>query len=96
MMLDMTEGKGTKYQVITPRILWEYVTVKVPADSEDPEGDAIDLAFQDGPGGICAHCSGGQLMHQDWSRELDDESPHLVEGLPMPYNLTTTVEKLED
>jgi len=49
-------------------------TVYVEAENPD---DAIDLAYEEGPAGICAHCSG---WGQNWSVDLgewgtDDQAP---------------------
>jgi hypothetical protein len=45
------------------------VSVTVETDSEEPN-EIIDQAWEEAPGGICAHCSG---WGQSWSRDDDGE-----------------------
>lgn len=69
-----------RYQVATPRVVWTHVEVE--AENED---DAIDQAEDADPGELCAHCTGGRLMRQSWSREMVDDP------LEIEPNLTTQV-----
>jgi hypothetical protein len=59
-----------KYQVAFHQVLYTYVTVEVPDESENPADAALELAYDEAPGDLCVHCSGHR---QHWSRELSDE-----------------------
>lgn len=88
-------SETTKYQVSTPYVLWEYVTVQ--ADSAE---DALDKVAngeaESEPDGLCAHCSGGLLMRKGWSRERADEPLYISEGETMRFAIEPYAEKIED
>ncbi len=84
----------SRYQVSTPRVLWEYVTVEA-----DDEQDALDRVAEGkvkGPKNICAHCSGGLFMREEWSRDLSAEPLYISEGETMRFAIKPCAEKLED
>lgn len=69
-----------KFRVVFQQMASTLVTVE---DAEDYE-DAIEQAYQDTPGGICAQCSGwgnppGIDLSGDWEVvEVDDEDGNAV------------------
>lgn len=59
----------SRYRVTLTSSAGFYITVE--ADSED---EAIDLAYDEAPSGVCAHCSG---YGQEWSLDLGDDWEHI-------------------
>jgi hypothetical protein len=68
----------TRYRVELRATLYAFVTVE--ADSED---EAIDMAYDEAPGEICAQCSGWgreySIDQDDWQRP-DDASIRILDG----------------
>lgn len=65
-----------KYRVTMSATINQSITIE--ADNED---DAIDRAYEEAPGDLCAHCAG---WGQSWSRDLGefevDEDVTLPDG----------------
>ena len=57
--------QAVKYRVSMETGAWMSITV----EADDPD-EAIERAYEEIPGDICAHCSG---WGQTWSRELSDD-----------------------
>jgi hypothetical protein len=60
-----------KFRIGIPQVMWIYVDVEVEdQETEDETRDeAIEKAYREAPGDICAGCTG---WGHDWSREVDE------------------------
>ena len=77
----------SKYRVYMTATIEQSVTVEIDdtdMDADEAKEAAIEKAYEEAPGDICAHCSG---WRQPWSRDIGDFE---VE------NGEDAVEKIED